>query len=364
MLYKAFRPLIFCFKPETAHNLAIIFLKYLPMLSTLFCFNKKYSNLKSEVFGVDFNNPIGLAAGFDKNAQMVLTLRKYGFGFIEVGTVTLKAQIGNIRPRIFRLTRDRAVINMLGFNNIGSDEVDKNICKIHHYEAHHPKDEKIVLGINIGKNKDAKDYLKDYLYLLEHFYIKCSYITINISSPNTKNLREIQKGENLDEFLKKIMQAKLDLKIKCVRDVPILLKIAPDLDEDEQQKMAKIILKHNIDGVIVSNTTIERDVTLKSRFKDKKGGLSGKPLFDRSNQVLANIYRFTKGKIPIIGVGGVFSAEDAYKKIKLGASLVQIYTAFTYEGFGLVEKIKKDLSQMVADDGYENIQEAVGVDVN
>lgn len=362
MLYKIIRPIIFLLKPELSHDVAKGFLKYLPNLSTLFCFNKKYTNLKNNIWGIDFDNPIGLAAGFDKNAELVLILSKFGFGFIEVGTVTLKPQKGNAKPRVFRLKKDKALINRLGFNNLGCNLADSNICKIHHYEHFHPKIGKTILGVNIGKNKETDDYIHDYIELLEHFYIKSSYITINISSPNTKNLRDIQKQDNLDHFLSEIMKVKKDIKAKCIRDVPILLKIAPDLTDKEQKDIAEITIKHKIDGLIISNTTIDRDLKLCSKNKEEQGGLSGKPLFAKSNEVLANFYKLTKGKVPIIGVGGILNAKDAYTKIKLGASLVQIYTGFIYEGFSLVEKIKKDLSKLVKEDGYNNIKEAIGAD--
>jgi len=360
-LYKIFKPIIFCFKAEIAHNLAINLLKFLPNFCTLFCFNKKYQNLQNNIWDINFENPIGLAAGFDKNAEAALTLKKFGFGFIEIGTVTPKPQIGNPKPRMFRLRSDKAIINRLGFNNLGSSVIDKNISKIWCHESLDSKKDKIILGINIGKNKDTKDFADDYIKMLNQFYINASYITINISSPNTKNLRDIQKEENLAEFLQKIMTQKDLLKNKLLKNVPILLKIAPDLSSQQQEKIAEIIIKQKIDGIIISNTTIDRKLNLKSKKQQENGGLSGQPLFDKSNEILANFYKLTKGKVPIIGVGGVSSAKQAYEKIKLGASLVQIYSAFIYQGFGLVEEIKKDLSKMVKEDGFSNIQQAVGV---
>lgn len=355
-IYKFFRPLVFLLNPEFSHNLAIKFLKSTPNFATLFCLNRKYENLQTKVCNIEFDNPIGLAAGFDKNAEIVPVLAKFGFGFLEVGTVTPKAQLGNVKPRIFRLIRDRAIINRLGFNNKGSDYFANNVEQI----LFESVDKKLVFGINIGKNKDSADGLKDYLYLMQKFYIKAPYITINISSPNTANLRDLQKDEHLESFLSGIMNKKNELKEKCNRDTPIFLKIAPDLTYEEQEKIANAVLRYKIDGVIISNTTISREFNLKSRFASKEGGLSGKPLFDKSNEILCNFYKLTEGKIPLIGVGGVFSAEDAYQKIKSGASLVQIYSAFIYRGFGLVERIKKDLSKMVVEDGFENISQAIG----
>lgn len=348
-LYKVLRPLVFKMDPEKAHHLAINFLKFCPKTATLFSLNCEYENLAQNLLNIDFKSPIGMAAGFDKNAEVAATLEKFGFGFIECGTVTPKAQIGNELPRIFRLEEDRAIINRLGFNNLGAEVFEQNLPKI-----------SVPLGINIGKNKDTEDALSDYLPLLEKFYPKASYITVNISSPNTKNLRDLQSENQLDLFLQEITKKKNELQNLHQKNIPVLLKVAPDLAEKEQEKIAEIVLKNKIDGLIISNTTIDRELNLKSKFASELGGLSGAPLFSKSNEVLKNFYRFTAGKIPLIGVGGVSSAEDAYEKIKCGASLVQIYSAFIYEGFGLVEKIKKELSKKVASDGFKNISQAVG----
>lgn len=352
-LYKFFRPLIFKLDPEVAHNLAINFLSFTPNLATLFTANQDYKNLQTKLWNLDFSSPIGMAAGFDKNASAFATLSKFGFGFVEVGTVTPKPQIGNDRPRIFRLTQDEAIINRLGFNNSGAEifaqNIKNNLPKFHG-----------VLGINIGKNKDTESASSDYLQLLERFYKEASYITINISSPNTKNLRDLQNEDQLDEFLSQLMKRKDQLKNLHKKNTPLLLKIAPDLTFDEQEKIAATVIKNQIDGVIISNTTISRP-TLKSSSAHETGGLSGKPLLDKSNEVLKNFHKFTEGKIPLIGVGGIASATDAYEKIKCGASLVQIYSAFIYQGFGLVEEIKKELSELIKKDGFENISQAVGV---
>lgn len=344
-IYQILRPLIFKIDPEVAHNSAINFLKFCPKTATLFSVKRDYENLRSKLWSLDFSNPIGMAAGFDKNAEVAATLEKFGFGFVECGTVTPLAQIGNERPRIFRLAEDRAIINRLGFNNLGAEIFKKNLPKI-----------SVPLGINIGKNKDTEEALHDYLPLLEKFHQKASYIAVNISSPNTKNLRDLQNENQLDLFLSEIVKKKNELK----SNKPILLKVAPDLSESEQEKIAEIVIKNKIDGMIVSNTTIDRDLNLKNKNALEVGGLSGAPLFKKSNETLKNFYKFTEGKIPLIGVGGISSAADAYEKIKCGASLVQIYSAFIYQGFGLVEKIKKELSEKVAVDGFKNISEAVG----
>jgi dihydroorotate dehydrogenase len=353
MFYKFFRPLVFKLDSELAHNLAIKFLRFFPNLATLFCLKKEYANLRVKLWNIDFANPIGMSAGFDKNAETAATLARFGFGFVEVGTVTPKAQIGNEKPRMFRLAKDLAIINRLGFNNSGAEVFARNIVEAKSKIAAH-----FPLGINIGKNKDTVDAVADYLLLMEKFHNQASYITINISSPNTKNLRDLQEKENLAKFLSEIMTKKSALKMTA----PVLLKVAPDLTFEQQQDIAEIALDQKIDGLIISNTTISREFNLQSLSASESGGLSGKPLFEKSNEVLGNFYRLTNGKIPLIGVGGIFSAADAYKKIRLGASLVQIYSAFIYEGFGLVEKIKADLTSILAKDGFNNIRDAVGID--
>jgi len=356
MIYKTISPLIFCLEAEKAHNMAINFLKYAPKTASLFSCNRKYQNLSQNIWGLDFKNPVGMAAGFDKNAEVLEALQNFGFGFVEAGSVTPKAQPGNPIPRIFRLKEDRAIINRLGFNNLGSEVFAKNISNFL------PK-AKVPIGINIGKNKNSRSQTKDYLSLLDKFYESASYITVNISSPNTKNLRDIQNKENLSEFLKTLNDKKQELLNKTNKNTPILLKIAPDLEIKQQEDISSAVLKAGIDGLIVSNTTIDRNLDLSSKHKDEQGGLSGKPLFEKSNEVLRNMYKFTNSQIPIIAVGGISSADEAYEKIKNGASLVQIYSAFIYEGFGLVNKINKELSQKLKQDGFGNISQAVGTNM-
>lgn len=349
-IYKILRPLIFKIEPETAHEFAIKFLKS----NLLYPQIREYNNLRQKLWNIDFKSPVGMAAGFDKNAEVAEALSKFGFGFVECGTVTPLAQVGNEKPRIFRLEEDRAIINRLGFNNHGANNFEHNLAKSFGQIT-------CPVGVNIGKNKDTEEAINDYLALLDRFYSQASYITINISSPNTHNLRDIQNEDQLDAFLSRIMKEKIELKSRYRKDVAILLKVAPDLTLEEQEKVAKTVLKNQIDGVIISNTTIHRDDNLKNSEANETGGLSGKPLFARSNEVLKNFYKITEGKIPLIGVGGISSAADAYEKIKCGASLVQIYSAFIYEGFSLVEKIKKDLNKMVKQDGFKNISEVVGI---
>jgi dihydroorotate dehydrogenase len=360
-MYQLFKPLIFCLEPETAHNLAIKFLKFCPRLATILAYPIDYSNLNNKVFDLDFSSPIGLSAGFDKNCEVAKTLIKFGFGFIEVGTTTPLAQIGNEQPRIFRLNQDQAIINRLGFNNLGADVFFENLQSLNQSLGNNSKK---IIGVNIGKNKDTINAIDDYKLLIEKFYNHANYITINISSPNTKNLRDLQNEQTLYDFLQAIDNTKQKLKAISKINTPILLKIAPDLDFDQQQSIAKIALQSKISGLIISNTSVARDFNLKSKNADQVGGLSGKPIFEISNQVLKNIYHFTEGKLPIIGVGGISSAQDVYRKIKLGASLVQIYTALIYQGFGMIEKLNQQLSELLIKDGYKNIKQAIGVDNN
>ena len=355
-IYQFFRPLILKIEPEKAHNLALNYLKFLPKFSALLSAPKNYENLNNSVWNLNFSNPIGMSAGFDKNAEIIMPLFNFGFGFVEAGTTTPIPQTGNEQPRIFRLIEDQAVINRLGFNNLGANYFYDNLSKIN-------KTSSQIIGVNIGKNKDTIDSSADYILLLEKFYNHADYITINISSPNTKNLRDIQNENLLNDFLQKIAKHKIDLQKISNKNTPILLKIAPDLEYEQQKNIAKIVLDNAIDGVIISNTTIERNINLKSSKSVEIGGLSGKPLFEKSTEVLRNFYRLTDGKIPLIGVGGISKANEAYAKIKNGASLVQIYSAFIYQGFGLVEDIKKQLSENLKKDGFKNISEAIGCSV-
>ena len=355
-IYQFFRPLIFKIEPEKAHNLALNYLKFLPKFSSLLSVPKNYENLNNSLWNLNFLNPIGMSAGFDKNAEIIMPLFNFGFGFVEAGTTTPVAQTGNEQPRIFRLIEDQALINRLGFNNLGADYFYDNLSKIN-------KNSSQIIGVNIGKNKDTIDASSDYILLLEKFYDHADYITINISSPNTKNLRDLQNESLLNDFLQKISQCKNNLQKISHKNTPILLKIAPDLELEQQKNIAKIVMDNAIDGIIISNTTIERNFNLKNSKSIESGGLSGKPLFEKSNEVLRNFYRLTDGKIPLIGVGGISCAQDAYTKIKNGASLVQIYSAFIYQGFALVEEIKKQLSENLKKDGFKNISEAIGCNV-
>jgi dihydroorotate dehydrogenase len=347
-LYKTIRPLLFLFQAEIAHNIAISALKYGLVPSAT---KQNFEQLGSEVFGINFANPVGLAAGFDKNGEAIKSLIKFGFGFVEVGTCTPLAQPGNPKPRLFRLEEDQAIINRFGFNNKGAEAFVKNLTK-------RPKIG--IVGTNIGKNKTSTDSIADYTTMLEKVYGLSDYITINISSPNTPGLRDLQGKEELDKLLGAIMQKRSSL---GGRKIPILLKISPDTTQHQREDIAQISLKHAIEGLIISNTTTGQRETLKSGYANEAGGLSGSPLFTSSNRCLQEIYLLTARKIPIIGVGGISSGDDAYAKIKSGASLVQIYSALIYEGFGLIQRINERLCELLHKDGFKNISQAVGVDV-
>ena len=342
--YSFLKSLLFLFDPEIAHRITINYLKF-----ARFKKPKLYEVLQSEVFGLNFQNPIGIAAGFDKNGEVAHNLINLGFGFSEVGTVTPKPQPGNPRPRVFRLKDDRAIINRLGFNSVGFSEVKTKLEKIGDN----------IIGVNIGANKNSKDFSEDYIKGIKFFSTLASYITINISSPNTPGLRNLEVLENLDVLLDKINNLEReDLLIK----IPILLKISPDLEADNLKYLCDKVLSSKIDGLIISNTTISRDSISTDTLE--KGGLSGKPIFDISTKQLRMAYKYTNGKIPLIGVGGVDSAEKAYEKIKNGASLIQLYTGLVYNGPNLIKDINEDLSSLIERDGYSNISEAVGAEVN
>ena len=339
--------------PELAHSLTIKAMKY---LSFGYKKNFEHSSLSQHILGLDFPNPVGLAAGFDKNAEVMQSMFSLGFGFVEIGTVTPEPQKGNIKPRIFRLKEDEAIVNSLGFNNKGAQKVKKNLLKIRNTYINNK-----IIGVNIGKNKSTKNAVDDYLYNIEYLGSLASYITINISSPNTEGLRDLQLRGNIDNFLKKILDKRDE--IKDINKKPIFIKISPDLDENQLRDIALISLANNIDGLILTNTTTERLNTLISNNKRRKGGLSGKPLFETSNTILKKMYSLTNGQIPLIGVGGISSASDCYEKIKAGASLVQLYTALTYAGPSLIYNIKNELIDLIKTDGYKNISDIIGKSV-
>jgi len=342
--YSFLRSLLFLLDPEIAHRITINYLKMVRSKKS-----ESYNVLRSNVFGLNFPNPVGIAAGFDKNAEVAENLINLGFGFSEVGTVTPNPQPGNPKPRIFRLKDDEAIINRLGFNSDGFDQVKTRLGKINDS----------IVGVNIGANKDSKDFSEDYIKGIKFFSTLASYITINISSPNTPGLRKLEVLENLDVLLDKINNLhKEDLLIK----IPILLKISPDLKSDNLKYLCDKVLSSEIDGLIISNTTVARNSITSNLAQE--GGLSGRPLFKSSTLQLRKVYKYTNGEIPLVGVGGIDSAEKAYEKIKNGASLVQLYTGLVYNGPKLIKNINKDLSILIEKDGYNNISEAIGVEVN
>ncbi len=357
--YKLLRKLLFCISEEKAHHLSIFALQ-----CGLIPNQKRISGkiLHQTLWDIDFVNPIGLAAGYDKDAQAIEPLMQQGFSFIETGTATPNPQDGNPKPRLFRLKEDHAIINRMGFNNKGVKNYKTNL---QHWDAYkHQKGKYGVVGANIGKNKDSPNTPEDYLTMLNEIYGLSDYITINISSPNTPNLRQMQQGDALEELLSAIAKKHEALKELHNKHIPIMVKIAPDLNKDERKAIAQSIIQHKIDGMIVGNTTVgQREHLKNTRYKEEVGGLSGTPLFKLSTDVLADMYKLTEGKIPIIAAGGVSSAEDAYIKIKNGASLVQIYSSLIYHGFELVPKINKGLIRLLEADGHENITQAIGTDI-
>ena len=345
-MFSKFRSLIFKFDPETAHNLAIKSLK-LNLTPSLMDENKDDPMFKSTLFGEEIDNPIGMAAGFDKNAEVYNSLFKLGFGFVEVGTVTPLGQYGNPKPRVFRLVEDEALINRLGFNNFGSENVSNRIRS---------NLKKGLLGVNIGPNKDSNDRLNDYLIGLRAFHNISDYITINISSPNTENLRNFHDEKKFDELMNSIQEEKVKIKSK----IPIVVKISPDILEDQIGMISKILLDHKVSAIIVSNTTAKNREKLNNILKHQKGGLSGKPLEEEANKLISKFYKLLKDKIEIIGVGGVDSGESAHKKFLAGASYIQLYTGMVFQGPNIVGKIKKELKEILKANGIKNFKEIIG----
>ena len=345
-MFAFIRPYIFSLDPERAHNIAIKYLKYNFLPESFFAVDDE-EILSIDLFGKSIKNPIGLAAGFDKSAEVYNQMFKLGFGFVEVGTVTPKKQYGNQKPRVFRLEKDLALINRLGFNNDGSEIVKSRI------ENNLPKG---LLGINIGPNKISTDMSKDFLECAETFFPLGDYITINISSPNTEGLREFHKKKFLKELLFKINEIRDNSNFKKA----FLLKISPDLAEDNINEIIELILEYKINGVILTNTTDRNRQDLSSINRNEAGGLSGKPLTGLSTKLIKRFYKDLKGKVPIIGVGGVDSGKSAFEKIAAGASALQLYTGMVYEGPTVVKKIKQELIKILNEQGFKNIKDAIG----
>jgi dihydroorotate dehydrogenase len=337
--------------PEAAHRLAIWGLEHSlvarrpadawPALATTFC-------------GLDLPNPLGLAAGFDKNAEGLPGLARLGFGFVEIGTVTPKSQVGNPKPRLFRLSEDRALINRLGFNGEGLARVQARLAG--------RRPEFGVIGANIGANRDAADPTQDYVTCLRGLYPLVDYVTINVSSPNTPGLRLLQHGPRLEALLAALIETRRELTRGAQPAKPILLKIAPDLEADEERTIVATAEDAGIDGLIVCNTTLARPAGLRGRHRAEAGGLSGAPLLAPSTAQLARLYRLTEGRLPLLGVGGIASGADAYAKIRAGAGALQLYTALTYQGPAVVTRILAQLQALLAQDGHARLGAAVGSD--
>ena len=352
-MYPIVKPFLNLFDPETAHTLAIRALKL-----GLFGGGKETADpiLASRLWGIDFPNPIGLAAGFDKEAEVIDAMLALGFGFVEAGTVTPVAQIGNPKPRLFRLNEDGAAINQFGFNSGGITPFAGRL------KQRLEKKSSGIVGANVGKNKETVDGAADYVIGIETICGFPDYLVVNISSPNTAGLRDLQERENLKMLLGRVLSARKRCSPNPLKPPPLLVKVAPDLKDNEKHDIAEIVLDSMIDGLIVGNATVERPATLKSKYRIQPGGLSGLPLMEPSTAVLSDFYLLTEGKLPLIGCGGVASGADAYAKIRAGASLVQLYTALVFQGPGIVSRIKKELAICLRDGGFKSVTDAIGAD--
>lgn len=331
--------------PERAHSLSLVALRagVVPLAGDV-----TSDRLRTSFCGMDLMNPVGLAAGYDKNAQAVPQLSQAGFGFVEVGAITPRPQPGNPKPRLFRLTQDQAVINRFGFNNEGMEAAAARLSRRNRRRP-------VPVGLNLGANKDSDDRAADFAKVLQACGPYLDFATVNVSSPNTEKLRDLQGAEALHGLLSGVQTVRDGLD----KYIPVFLKIAPDLSDQELAEIVDVAQGLNIDAVIATNTTLSRE-GLKSPEKDEMGGLSGAPLFEKSTRVLAKLSQLSDGTLPLIGVGGISSAEDAYAKIRAGASVVQLYSALAYKGLSLVEEIARGLDDLLARDGYERVADAVG----
>ena len=345
---KLVRPMAFALDAERAHEIGLNALE-LGLAAPFYVDDPSFGFAPIELFGLSFSNLLGVAAGFDKNGLVVDQLASLGFGFVEVGTVTLRSQPGNPKPRLFRLPEDKALINRLGFNNDGAEVIGERLGKLKR---------KCVIGVNIGRNKHVpnEEAVENYAACFDIVHPVADYITVNISSPNTPNLRELQQPDSLEELLTALQDRNATLGRK-----PLLVKMAPDLTDEDIRAIVDVCMGNNVDGIIATNTTTAR-IDLKSDKIDRigDGGLSGKPLADRSNEVISTLYRYSRGKLPIIGVGGVFTAGGAFDKIAAGASLVQAYTGFVYGGPSFAREINEGLAQILKDRGFKTADEDVG----
>ncbi|MBD1174145.1 quinone-dependent dihydroorotate dehydrogenase [Pelagibacterales bacterium SAG-MED01] len=345
-MFSNLRSLIFKFDPETAHNLAIKSLKF-NFVPNILDGDKNNPLFKNKLFNRNLENPIGMAAGFDKNAEVYNPLFKLGFGFVEVGTITPLKQYGNPKPRVFRLVEDKALINRLGFNNLGAKNVVDRIKS---------NSQIGLLGINVGPNKDTKNRLNDYVECLKTFHQVADYITINISSPNTEDLRSFHEQTKLNELLESIDKQKKILSSK----IPIAVKVSPDINDQQINKISEVLLDNNIEVIIVGNTSDSTRENLSNIQRHQKGGLSGKPIEEKSTKLINKFYKNLNGRIKIIGVGGVDSGESAYEKFLAGADYVQLYTGMVFRGPNIVNMIKKELKELLLKDGVKNYTEIIG----
>ena len=334
--FEVYKKVIFILPPEKAHEVSLyladkIYSSYLKNL-----LRSKAIGLKKNIMGINFSNPLGLAAGFDKNGDYINFLSNIGFGFIELGTVTPKPQDGNPKPRVFRLTNDEAIINRLGFNNKGVKYLKSKLTSI---------DRQLPIGVNIGKNSSTqieKAY-EDYEYCMEEIFVLADYITLNISSPNTARLRELHMESSLNLFLNKIKKKHDILVKKYHKHVPLVLKVSPDINQPDLENFCKLLINYEIDGVIATNTTINRDILVNDVSENIEGGLSGKPLLNKSNKIISNIKEYVGDKVKIIGTGGITSKESAQSKLDCGADLLQMYTGLVYKGTGLIKEITSNI---------------------
>lgn len=335
--------LLLVLPPEQAHELAI---KGLELGLYPRAAGPDDKRLVQTVFGLDFPNPLGMAPGFDKNARVPRELLAVGFGFVEVGTLTPHPQSGNPAPRLFRSTSDRAIINRLGFNNEGQEMALSGLMD-------RPQG---IVGVNIGAGRDSEDRIADYVSGIERMAPVASYLTVNISSPNTPGLRDLQAPDALDALLKRVQAARASLTTRP----PLLVKLAPDLADEDLPEIVGVIVANGVDGIVVSNTTLARYGLKDASFARETGGLSGRPLFVRSTRMLARVYRLTEGKLPLVGVGGIDSGETALIKIAAGASLIQLYTGLVFEGLGLIERIKQALLKAIEQAKADSLAPLIG----
>jgi dihydroorotate dehydrogenase len=343
-------PLLRRIDAEEAHRLAISGLRLLPQVRR----REDDPRLATRAFGLNFPNPVGLAAGFDKSAEVPDALLRLGFGFVEIGTVTPRPQAGNARPRLFRLTPDGAVINRMGFNNDGAEVVLRRLAA----RAHHGG----IIGVNVGANKDSADRTADYVKLIETFAPVASYFSVNVSSPNTPGLRNLQAAPALDNLLSRVIEAREKSRARA-GDCPVLLKIAPDLSLAELDDVVQIARGRGVDGMIVANTTLMRPPSLRDAERAiEQGGLSGRPLFRLATRMLAETYVRVEGAFPLIGVGGIDSGGTALMKVRAGATLVQLYSSLVFKGLGLIEEIKRDLVSVLERTRHKSLSEIVGAD--